>query len=63
MISLNEWELWHISRCCHVIYTGYDVVNYSGNDLRNTVGAYHQDSGCNDTDTMDTMSNVVGVMT
>ena len=24
---------------CHVIYNGYDVVNYSGCDLRNTVGA------------------------
>ena len=23
---------------CHVIYNGYDVVNYSGYDLRNTVG-------------------------
>ena len=23
---------------CHVIYSGYDVVNYSGCDLRNTVG-------------------------
>ena len=24
---------------CHVVYNGYDVVNYSGCDLRNTVGA------------------------
>ena len=24
---------------CHVIFNGYDVVNYSGCDLRNTVGA------------------------
>ena len=23
---------------CHVIYNGYDVVNYSGCDLTNTVG-------------------------
>ena len=23
---------------CHVVYNGYDVVNYSGCDLRNTVG-------------------------
>ena len=23
---------------CHVVYKGYDVVNYSGCDLRNTVG-------------------------
>ena len=23
---------------CHVAYNGYDVVNYSGRDLRNTVG-------------------------
>ena len=23
---------------CHVVYSGYDVVNYSGFDLRNTVG-------------------------
>ena len=23
---------------CHIIYNGYDVVNYSGCDLRNTVG-------------------------
>ena len=23
---------------CHVVYNGYDVVNYSGFDLRNTVG-------------------------
>ena len=23
---------------CHVIYNGYDVVNYSGCDLRNTFG-------------------------
>ena len=24
---------------CHVVYNGYDVVNYSGCDLRITVGA------------------------
>ena len=23
---------------CHVVYNGYDIVNYSGCDLRNTVG-------------------------
>ena len=23
---------------CHVVYNGYDIVNYSGFDLRNTVG-------------------------
>ena len=23
---------------CHVVYKGYDIVNYSGCDLRNTVG-------------------------
>ena len=23
---------------CHVVYNGYDFVNYSGFDLRNTVG-------------------------
>ena len=23
---------------CHFVYNGYDVVNYSGGDLRNTVG-------------------------
>ena len=23
---------------CHVVYNGYDVVNYSGCDLRNTFG-------------------------
>ena len=23
---------------CHVVYNGYDVVNHSGCDLRNTVG-------------------------
>ena len=23
--------------CCHVVYKGYDVMNYSGCDLRNTV--------------------------
>ena len=37
VISLNEWELWHRSSGCHVIYTGYDLVNYSGSYLRNTV--------------------------
>ena len=23
---------------CHVVYNGYDVMSYSGSDLRNTVG-------------------------
>ena len=23
---------------CHFVYNGYDIVNYSGCDLRNTVG-------------------------
>ena len=38
VISSNEWGLWHRDSGCHVVYNGYDVVNYSGSDLRKTVG-------------------------
>ena len=48
---------------CHVVYNGYDVVNYSRCDLRITVGVISSISGCDDTDTVDKMSNIVAVMT
>ena len=48
---------------CHVVYNGYDVVNYSGCDPRNTVGAISSIQWSDDTDTVDTMSNTVSVMT
>ena len=48
---------------CHVVYNGYDVVNYSRCDLRITVGVISSTSGCDDTDTVDKMSNIVAVMT
>ena len=47
----------------HFVYNGYDVVNYSGCDLRITVCVISSSSGCDDTDTVDKMSNIVAVMT
>ena len=38
LMSLKEWVWWHRYSGWHVIYNGYDVVNYSRCDLINRVG-------------------------
>ena len=37
-MSSNKWVWWHRYSGCIVVYNGYNVVNYIGCDLINTVG-------------------------
>ena len=55
VISLKKWVWWHI-QCCDVIYNGCDS-SYIADEISTILLVwYHQYSGCDDTDTVDTMS-------
>ena len=47
---------------CDVIYNVYDVVIHNGWDLINTFGVISSNSGGDDSGSVDTISNTVGVM-